>query len=110
METIAFMTVALIAFILWLYTPERPRIRFADKDLIDDIDELAFITCETMRAQTKIIYLDKAHDSGLRLLEKDFLGKVPDKIYQDYKELIDETYNLCKTLLKSHKIDTLSLN
>lgn len=110
METIAFMTVALIAFILWLYTPERPRIKLCQKDILDDIDELAFICCETMRAQTKIIYLDKAHDSGLRLLSKDYKGKVPDKVYEDYKELIDETYNLCKTLLKSHKIDTLSLN
>lgn len=81
-------------------------------DIYQVLDDEAKMVCDAMLAQTKLDTLDILHNKGHAMLLKRYKKIVDKELLDDYLQIIDETYNLCRTILTNHgqTIFTPSLN
>lgn len=81
-------------------------------DIYQLLDDEARMVCDAMLAQTKLETLEVLHKKGYSMLSKRYKKTVSQELLSDYLSILDETYNLCRTILTNHgtTIFTPSLN
>ena len=94
-----YLEFAVILFAIFILTHKL--VKPKPMDIYDLLDHDAKLITDAMQSQTKLVRLQYFHKHGIGYLIKKYKHKVEDTLLDDYLSKIDQTYLICKQILKS---------